>query len=60
MMPHSLSLLVPAGASPLAVAAVTEYARLQRGEAITANASAGTTPNTPWQSLGRFRLNGLG
>ncbi len=44
----------------LAVAAVTEYARLQRGEAITANASAGTTPNTPWQSLGRFRLNGLG
>ena len=44
----------------LAVGAVAEYARLQRGEPVAGNAPGATAQNTPWQSLGRFRLNGLG
>ncbi len=47
----------------LAVAAVAEHDRLDRGLLGVENGSAGAgkeTIGTPWSSLGRFRLNGLG
>ncbi len=46
----------------LAVAAVAEYTRLGSGNALggAGNSRAQETALTPWASLGRFRLNGLG
>ncbi len=44
----------------LAVGAVAEYARLQRGGPASNDAAASAEKHTPWGSLGRFRLYGLG
>ncbi len=47
----------------LAVAAVAEHARLSRGSAAVNHGVPGADSGnvaTPWSSLGRFRLNGLG
>ncbi len=44
----------------LAVAAVAEFERLGHGGGQQAGDPAGPVRETPWSSLGRFRLNGLG
>ncbi len=44
----------------LAVGAVAEYTRLQRGSLSAGSSENNTAQATPWSSLGRFRLHGLG
>ncbi len=60
IMPHWQSDLDADDGLALAVAAVAEHERVSRGTAGASSAQAETLRATPWSSLGRFRLNGLG
>jgi len=44
----------------LAVAAVAEHQRLSSGTTGSTPSADNSSRTTPWSSLGRFRLNGLG